>query len=254
MMSGIPNAGASVGGSRLKAAILPLLALAAALVATPSHAGSFQVSPVNIELQAGRRVTMFTLQNTGTAPLSARIRLLRWTQEQGRDVYTETTDLIASPPFMTVAPGARQIVRIGERGGALSGSYRVMVEEIPPARTEGSGIGVALRMNLPLHVIAAQTARPEVSWAAWRTASGELVVEGRNTGTRHLQVLSLAASAADGNEQTLSQRMGTILPSGGALQWSAGRASQARVGDTLPLVVRSAGGVITQHRIVVETR
>lgn len=251
------SVGSWKGDGRRRAAISILLALALLLAlawaAAPAAAGSFQVDPVSIELVQGRRSASLSIRNRDSRPVSIRVRLYRWTQVDGADVYTETNELIASPPIFTVAANARQLIRIGPRAAVAGGAYRVIVEEIPPARAPGSGIQVALRVNLPLHIVPAGEARAALSWRAWRDTDGRIVVEASNSGARHGQVAGLAALDAAGRQTLLSAQAGTVLP-GGTRRWNVGAHPQFASGAPLQLSVRGARGQVTRSAIVLEAR
>jgi fimbrial chaperone protein len=241
------------GGGRFRTAALAAALLASLAAAGPVAAGSFQVNPVNVEIPQSRRAAAVTVSNRGTAPVSVRVRLLRWTQADGEDVYLETDDLVASPAMFTMAPDRTQLVRVGPRGAAASGAYRIILEEIPGPAAEGSAIRVALRLNLPLYVVPDNGGRAELSWSAWQDSSGETIVEARNAGTRHSQILALGAIDAAGRETSLSTRMGVVLPGGGK-SWRLGRRPDLNVGAQLILNVRDGNGATAQNRIPIARR
>lgn len=236
-------------GGRLLAATF----LAAAFGSSaPAVAGSFQVNPVNIVVAPEARAATVTIKNTGNNPASIRVLTRGWTQERGQDVYSETSELLVSPPIFTVAAGATQIVRIGLRkvDPAREQAFRVIFEEIP--RTEGTGIQVALRVDLPFYKLPAGGGVPKVEWSAWRDRNGELLLEARNLGTVHEQVLEIDSVDARGTRTTLSKSMGVVLP-GKARQWKIDRRHEVGSAALLNLIVRSPRGE-TKPQISVEAR
>ena len=170
-----------------------------------------------------------------------------WTQENGEDVYTQTKDVIVSPPIFTMAGGATQLVRVGLRDRTPGAAYRVILEEIPSEKLEGTRIQVALRLNLPLYVLH-KNGEAKVSWTANRNAEGELVLEGHNDGTRHAQVLELSTFDAQGDEITLSKKMEVVLP-GSSIQWNVGRRDIA-LSSSLPITVRTQQGEVRTSAVV----
>src|SRR3546814_7495729 len=80
------------------------------------------------------------------------VSALRWTQVAGKDVYAPADDLIASPPIFMLEPHGKQLIRLGLRRRTPGAAYRVIVEEIPNEKASGTGIKVALRLNLPLYI------------------------------------------------------------------------------------------------------
>ncbi|STW78804.1 Sigma-fimbriae chaperone protein [Klebsiella michiganensis] len=76
------------------------------------------------------------------------------------DVYADQRDVVASPPFTTVAPGQRQLVRLMRvapiANGQKSSPIALLSDEIPAAQpaaqTEQNAAGLKMRMRyvLPL--------------------------------------------------------------------------------------------------------
>lgn len=220
-------------------------------LAAPASAGSFRVNPVQISLPADRKAVSLKMTNSDTAPVSIRVQTYAWTQVDGRDVYTATTNVIASPPIFTIPAGHTQLVRIGLRDRAATGAYRVMFEEIPRDKPVEGRIQITLQLNLPLYVLPKSGGKAELSWKAWRDPSGDLFVEGRNHGSLHGQILALAADQS-GRRHALSNQMGVVLP-GSARTWKVDRGSDLAAGVPLLLRVKGSAGE-TQTQIMLERR
>ena len=112
------------------------LLLTAALVASPlaAAAASLSVSPVSLEIAAPGAASSLTLGNTGTEAINAQIRVYQWTQSNGADVLTPTRDVVASPPFLKLAPGLSNVVRVvrlAKTPLAHEEAYRLVVDELP---------------------------------------------------------------------------------------------------------------------------
>jgi fimbrial chaperone protein len=175
---------------RAGALALGLLAIGAA------HAGSFQLSPVRVDLRNGETAAALTVRTEGTEPVVVQTSLLAWTQADGADIYLPTQDALATPPIATIPPGGEQILRVGLRRGAdpaLERSYRLFVQEVPPPPQPGfQGLRVALRMSVPVFVdpVAKVVRNPE--WSATRLPDGRLRVSLANRGNVHLQITDFA--------------------------------------------------------------
>lgn len=193
--------------------------------AAPSIAGSFRVDPVNVFLPVDKATTSLSVGNNADQPVAIRVSALRWTQLDGEDVYAPTSDVIASPPIFTLEPGGKQLIRLGLRQRQPGAAYRIMVEEIPSGESAGTGIKVALRLNLPLYVLAGEQAVSNIRWSAWRDAAGATVLEGRNEGAAHKQILSIAALDPAGRQIASTREMGVVLP-GGARRWTLAQSAQ----------------------------
>ncbi|MEA3066110.1 MAG: fimbrial chaperone protein [Sphingomonadales bacterium] len=230
-----------------------LALLAAGLSAgTPANASSFQVDPVNLTMAAGQRRASLTIKNSDADPVAVRVFAYRWTQKDGVDVYSETEDIIASPPIFTISPGAMQLVRLGLRGPSRGNAYRIFLEEIPRQRPDNSQIQMTLRLNLPLYLLPEKGGKPELSWRVWRDAAGDLFIAATNGGPVQAQVLEIAAADEGGGTKVLSRELGVVLP-GSVRHWNAGKAAGFGAGSVMRLKIRDAVGE-TAASIVVERR
>lgn len=225
----------SFEGSRRAAAALLLAVLGS--LASPAAASAFRISPIAVDVMPDKGAGELRLHNVDTKPVAVRATALRWTQADGHDHTEPTRDLVVSPPIFTVAPGAQQLIRIGFRNRTPGAAYRLVFEEIPGPKTPGTGIKVALKLNLPLYVIASRGAVPALTWAARRGPDGALVVEGRNSGTLQAQILAIEARDAAGRIVGRTEAMGVVLPSSSRI-WPLG----GKAGTPSELVVRTAGG------------
>jgi fimbrial chaperone protein len=157
-------------------------------------AGSFQVTPIRLEFSAQQRTAALTVRNDSAEPLVIQIELTDWSQRDSQDVYAETSDLLATPPIVTVAAGRDQVFRVGLRRApdpSRELSYRVFLREIvPPPPPDFTGLQVSLRVGVPAFVkpIAAG-ARPVLAWSARMAPDGRLSVTAKNSGNMHVQVV-----------------------------------------------------------------
>lgn len=199
------------------------LTLTAAAGLPPAAAGTLQVNPVLVEIDAARRTGSVTVRNVEGVPVTIRAYPLAWRQADGEDHYDETQAIIVSPPVFTIPPGGTQIVRVGQRGASRAPQpYRLIIEEVPEANP-GPGIRVALRLNLPLYASVPAGRTADLRWSASRQADGRWAVEARNSGAGWVRVDAVSARAATGVRFEDGFAFGTVLP-GGARRWLIGGA------------------------------
>jgi fimbrial chaperone protein len=116
-------------------------------------------------------------------------------------------------------------------------AYRIHVEEIPQAAVQGTGIRVALKLDLPMYVATAGTLPAALSWSVRRAPDGTLVAQGRNGGGTHAQVRGLEALDAAGRPVGRSATRGVVLPNS-MREWNLGRVT----GEPATIVVTTPAG------------
>jgi fimbrial chaperone protein len=180
-------------------------------------AGSLSVTPIRIELSSAQRSVALTVGNDGDQPTVVQAQLVAWSQADNDDRLEPTTDILASPPIFTVAPGASQILRIALRrapDAARERSYRILVTEVPgKPQPEFTGAQFALTISLPIFVDAsgAKTS-PQLEWSGVRTAKGELALTAVNTGAKHIQVQAIEVTSAGSDPDARFAGLWYILP------------------------------------------
>lgn len=189
-----------------------------------SHAGSFQVSPVNPVLSSQQQVVALTLRNTGSTPAVIQLQAMAWAQRDGKDVYVAAPDILGTPPIFTVPAGGIQIVRVGSRqmpDASIERAYRLYLSEIPPPSEPGFvGMRMALRINLPLFVNPVTPATPRLQWRATRDMTGRLHLQVSNEGRAHAHLSGLRLFA-DGSTKPLPISADAIYVLAGASHdWS----------------------------------
>ncbi|MDQ4087711.1 MAG: fimbria/pilus periplasmic chaperone [Pseudomonadota bacterium] len=202
-------------------------ALIAAVPAVPAQAGTLQVNPVLVQIDAGRRSATVTVRNEEATPVTIRAYALNWRQVDGEDRYEASSAVIVSPPIFTIAPGGTQLIRVGLRtpSGAPQ-AYRLMIEEVPQAHP-GGGVRVALRLNLPLYSGIEAGDAANLGWSARRDGDGGLIVEAVNNGRGYVRLDPAAVQAATGISFDGNMNFGTVLP-GATRRWRIAQMPQVR--------------------------
>jgi fimbrial chaperone protein len=223
-----------------------------ALAAPWTQAGSFQVSPVRATLSATHGVGSMTVRNDGSEPTVVQLQVVSWSQDQGKDVYAPTKEILATPPIFTVPPGGAQVVRVGLRRSPDSQrelAYRLYLQEVPrPSKPGLHGLQVALRFGVPVFVKPAAAAGPVLRWQAFRTSREQLKVSLTNDGNAHVQVANFKLGLPGGAELATYQAAAYVLP-GQSREWLL--KTSAQPGATLHIHAQTDAGDI-QSDVVVE--
>ncbi len=165
------------------------------------HAGQFSVSPIRMDFGKDVKTGVVTVSAEGADRLNLQMRAFEWTEDaQGKDVYTETQDLIFFPRMMTLSKGEKRIVRAGIEWppAAKEKAYRLFVEEIPsPQKKPGVNVSITLRFGIPVFVKPLKTALgTEIEKADVSRGSANVTV--KNTGNVHLVIDSITFTGKNG--------------------------------------------------------
>jgi fimbrial chaperone protein len=179
-------------------------------------AGSFQVSPVSATLTRDQPVVALTVRNTGTEAAVIQLEATDWSQPNGRDKYVPATDILATPPIFTIAPGGTQVIRVGSRRppDTTERAYRLFLREVPPPPEPGfNGLRMSLRISLPVFAREGVAAAPQLEWRAEQVAAGQLRIHVTNHGQTHARLSKFRLSATSGSKPLpMEDRIVYVLP------------------------------------------
>jgi fimbrial chaperone protein len=175
--------------------ILPIFILMTSMLAAgTASAALLQIEPILLEMNAPATAGSLTIRNDEDSAVSVQTRVFRWVQSNGYETLDPTTDVVASPPIVTLAPGADYTIRILRTATTVvqgEESYRLWVDQLPPSpRLVQSGVNILIRQSIPVFFQASQITRPNVSWALHLQA-GRLLITAANSGDERLRIASL---------------------------------------------------------------
>lgn len=188
-------------------------------VAVRSEAASLTVAPVRLQLSAARPYTVLRITNNGSESVTLHARAFRWSFDAKDEVLTATDDMILNPPMVTLRPKAAQVMRIGLRSrmeSSVEETYRVILEEVPAAKTqvEGAQISTILKMSIPVFATPRRAVAPKLEWTAHRDANGAVTIAAANHGEAHVQIKHFAVSHGSNREKTQKvEEIVYLLPS-----------------------------------------
>jgi fimbrial chaperone protein len=213
--------------------------------AVAANAGSLRVSPVSLQLVAPAATAMLTLRSEDDRPMPVQLRVFRWTQSETGDVLTATDDVVASPPFTTLAPGTEYTVRIVRMAGRpMRGEecYRVLVDQLPlPVPPRSGRVRLLLRYSVPVFFTARDAAAAELRWSLRRHAHG-YTIAATNAGGQRRRIANLSLRSG---AKTIAARRGLVgyVLAGATATWPLGAAAIPR-GAALTLVADGDEGAI----------
>lgn len=170
---------------------------------TFSHAlaGSFKVVPIKVYLDAKAKTTVVKVTNDSDEKVTVQLDAKAWAQgPDGRDVYTDTKDIIFFPKIADIKPGEERIIRVGYKGkpSATERTYRLFIQELPVTKPGEIALKFALRFAVPVF-IAPPTEKTDRSIAGVELKDGSVNVRVKNNGNKHFIVSKIKAAGHKGS-------------------------------------------------------
>lgn len=181
------------------------------LLLSPSitYPGEWRVSPIRLDLGREAKSGVITVINEKAEKLQVQMKAFEWTQDaEGKDIYTDTDDLIFFPKIIVFEKNEERIVRAGIKVPAVARekTYRLFIEEIPePKKAEGVNVALAIRFGVPIFVRPLkEEAKGEISKI--EMSKGALNVLIRNTGNLHLIISTVTIKGTDAKGEEIFSR------------------------------------------------
>lgn len=192
--------------------IKTVLALILLAIPCASLAGEYRVSPIKLFFDETTKTGVITLINDGDDPLQLQVKAFEWSQdEEGKDKYHPTDDIIFFPKMMKLEKDEKRILRAGikQLPQDREKTYRLFIEELPGPKkeSEGSRVEISIRFGVPIFV---KPPKAEAKGAikSVSLSQGKLVVQVANTGTAHFRIDSIAVTGSGPNgAETVSQEL-----------------------------------------------
>ncbi len=190
---------------------------------------ALELAPTMLRLKPGE-AGLFYLVNRSASAVTVQTDAFDWSQTGSGDRLTPSGTLFSSPPVITIAPNARQIVRVLAVPSDTSreSEYRLVLSQLPaPEEPVSAGVHVLLQFSIPVFVAGGPPAPPQVHWDVIRHGE-QLAVVARNSGLCAVKIQALRVSQNGQSETPVFRRLGYILPAG-AQEWPLKTTSAAPI-------------------------
>ena len=142
---------------------------------SPVLAGTFNVSPVKINLSKNSSTAIITVSNSGNSDTTIQLQTMRWIQDEEGDKLQPTREIVATPQIFSIT--VNEI------------AYRLVLDEIPSPPEPGfKGLQVALKISLPIFVQPLSKSSPELDFSWVQTQDKKIRVSIVNHGSAHVQI------------------------------------------------------------------
>jgi fimbrial chaperone protein len=187
------------------------------------------------------------MKNVGSESTVVQLETSSWTQHDGQDALTSTTDILATPPIITIPPGGSRIIRVGLRrppDPQHEMTYRLFLREVPPPEPIAQALRVALLISMPVFVVPPQALVPVVQWRALRTQDGNIRLLARNTGQSHIQLGQLEIAPAEGGPSIATRSMADYLLPDNGREWTLTPRAAAPAGKAVTISSQADIGMV----------
>jgi fimbrial chaperone protein len=166
----------------------------AALIASPAMAAEIKIgNPGRVQADTVMRDSV-TLTNSGSEAIVFQSRAMVWSQEAGKDVETQTREVLISPARVEIPAGEKRVVRIARQrpSAGKTLTYRVHFNELPkPFNGSTSQAQILAEYSLPF-IFEPASVTPPVLTAKWQ---GTKIVF-NNTGGKAARISGLGPVGA----------------------------------------------------------
>lgn len=178
------------------------------IAASVSYAVDFRVTPIRVDVNAENKSGVINVVNEGVDKLRVQMNAVEWTQdEEGKDIYTDTQDIIFFPKIMDVDKDEKRVVRTGIKtpAGKTEKTYRLYIKEIPEpikkgeSKTRTAAVGIALGFGIPIFSKPIGE-DPKGVIDKIDLSKSVLKVLVKNTGNVHFMITSIYVSAKNEKE------------------------------------------------------
>ena len=200
-------------------------------------AAQLRVEPILLEMNAPAAAGVLTLRNDEDNEVTVQTRVLRWSQSGGKESLEPTTDVVASPPAVNLAPHSDyvvRVVRVSKRPVVGEESYRVVVDQLPKTGVKQSrAVNLLIRQSIPVFFRGRELSKANASWSV-SVQTGKLVVALTNSGDERLRIASLRLQDSAG---------ATISFGNGLIGYGLGQSTMSWIGPNYPHDFGSSGSI-----------
>ena len=167
-----------------------------------SFGAQLSVGPILLDLKAPSASGTLTLVNNEDYAVTVQTRVFLWRQGAVGETLEQTSDVVASPPSVTLQPHQEYTVRVVRTAKATvqgEESYRVVVDQLPDLRRQpANGVNLLIRQSIPVFFSSLESIRPDVDWSL-QSDGDQVRLVAANSGDIRLRIANVRLVDASGN-------------------------------------------------------
>jgi fimbrial chaperone protein len=171
--------------------------------------GNFEVLPIRLFITGDAQMSSFKVTNNSDEKLTIQMSSVSWTQdENGKDVYEPTKELLFFPKMVTVDSKKEVVIRIGLKSKEkidTEKTFRLYVREIPVINPgELPQLQMALNVGVPVFFQPAER-KEDAILEKLELADGKVLLTLKNRGNNHLLIKRIYLTGFNSaNEETFT--------------------------------------------------
>ncbi|WP_218813707.1 fimbrial biogenesis chaperone [Rickettsiella endosymbiont of Dermanyssus gallinae] len=127
------------------------------LLAPPVFANVYGVTPVQLFLSSKQMIGVVSVTNESNESGLLQLSLVDWQQNQGKNIYKKSHDILMTPPLFKLPPHKTQVIRFALKHPTFNASqqtYRLHIKELEQPRQKklGQTLYFLMDISLPLFV------------------------------------------------------------------------------------------------------
>ena len=186
----------------------------------PSNAATFEVTPLRFSFSGAKGSDILQIRNESDGNLQVQINAYEWKQDaEGKDIYSNTKDVIFFPRIVSLKQGEARIVRVGMKTppGKREKPYRLYIEELPGKEfAQGTTVRTLLRIGIPVFLTPVTTEARGTLEGLKAEAGGKVSFVIKNQGNVHFIIQSIKVTGQDtqGSDLFSDESQGWYLHAG----------------------------------------
>ncbi|HXW53646.1 MAG TPA: fimbria/pilus periplasmic chaperone [Myxococcota bacterium] len=154
------------------------------------------INPVFLELSSKVTVQEVIMENQSSETKAFEVSLKKWEQDEGQDIYSDTSEIVVLPLATKIPPSSKQKFRLVLKSppqGTKQVAYRLFIVERPYKTTSdntNSIVTFLLNMTVPVFVTGTQfKAIERASWSAdFAKQNNSIVLSLANQGSKFIKI------------------------------------------------------------------
>lgn len=204
-------------GLMVCASLAMLLILVLLVPSANANISTLSVEPADIALSSEQQVVTLKLHNSSDTTIMLQLKAKSWLQQDGKDIYQDTRDLLILPPIFSIGAKQTEKVSVGLRkvpDDHQELSYQLYARQLPSHSNLTTNLA---ELYVPVFVEpSASIAHHELEWVTTLTAAGKRVLSVINHGNGHARITQLQGLHPD---HTLNQALNDYVLPGAELRW-----------------------------------